>query len=77
MRATHGRAMVEIGLSVGGAFLILAAWEVFTTGATNAIRTVNRGLLPANILWIASIVCFAVALLIYGTTPDPSSDELS
>ena len=77
MRATLGRSALMIGLGVGGALLILVAWEVFTAGAaaTNVIGTVNRGLVPADILWIISIVCFAAAILIYGTTPDPSSDD--
>lgn len=77
MRATLGRSALMIGLGVGGALLILVAWEVFTAGAaaTNVIGTVNRGLVPADILWIISIVCFAAAILIYGTTPDPSADD--
>jgi len=79
MRILVGRSALSISLSIGSAILILVAWEVFTAGAaaTNVIGTVNRGLVPADILWIISIVCFAIAILIYGTTPDPSSDESS
>ena len=79
MRTLGGRSALSISLSIGGAILILVAWEVFTAGAaaTNVIETVNRGLVPADILWIISIVCFATATLIYGTAPDPSSDELT
>ncbi len=79
MRAVGGRSAFSIGLGVGGSLLILVAWEVFTAGAaaTNVIGSVNRGLVPADILWIISIVCFATAILIYGTTPDASSEELA
>ena len=79
MRALGGRSTLSISLGIGGAILILLAWEVFTAGAaaTNVIGTVNRGLVPADILWIISILCFAAAILIFGTTPDPSSDELT
>jgi hypothetical protein len=77
MRTLGRRSALSIGLGVGGSLLILVAAEVFLAGAaaTNAIETVNRGLVPADILWIISIACFAIAILIYGTTPDPSSDE--
>ena len=79
MRTLGGRSALSISLSFGGAILIFVAWEVFTAGAaaTNVVETVNRGLVPADILWIISIACFAAAILIYGTTPDPSLDELS
>ncbi|MGD0146929.1 MAG: hypothetical protein ABSB53_08815 [Nitrososphaerales archaeon] len=79
MRTLGGRSALSISLSIGGAILIFVAWEVFTAGAaaTNVVETVNRGLVPADILWIISIACFAAAILIYGTTPDPSLDELS
>jgi len=79
MRTLGRRSALSIGLGVGGSLLILVAWEVFTAGAaaTNAIETVNRGLVPADILWIISIACFAAAILIYGTTPDPLSEGLT
>ena len=79
MRVLSGRSALSVSLSIGGAILILTAWEVFTMGATNenALVNINRGLVPADILWIFSIVCFAAAILVYGTTPDPLSDELT
>ena len=79
MRTVGGRSALSIGLSIGGAALILVAWDVFTAGAAdeNAIMTVNRGLVPADILWIFSTVCFVLAIYIYGTNPEPLSDELT
>jgi len=67
MRTLGGRSALSISLSIGGAILIFVAWEVFTAGAaaTNVVETVNRGLVPADILWIISIACFAAAILIY------------
>jgi hypothetical protein len=77
MRITLGRTALLIGFGIGGASLILIAAWAFVAGAAaeNGIVTVNRGLVPADILWIISTVCFVIALLIYGTTPDASSDE--
>jgi hypothetical protein len=79
VRTLGRRSAFSISLGIGGAILILVAWEVFTAGAaaTNVIGTVNRGLVPADILWMISVVCFATAILVYGTNPDSSSDELS
>lgn len=76
MRTLGGRSALSVSFGIGGAIILLVAWEVFVTGAsaTSEVMTVNRGLVPADILWIFSIVCFALAILIYGTTPDPSSD---
>ena len=44
MRILVGRSALSISLSIGGAILILVAWEVFTAGAaaTNVIGTVNQ-----------------------------------
>jgi len=79
MRTFGVRSALSISFVIGGAILILVAWEVFAAGVAseNAIITVNRGLVPADILWIISIVCFAAAILVYGTTPDTESDKLT
>jgi len=77
MRAIEGRTALTIGLGIGGALLLLFAGEVFVAGvsAENGVGGINRGLIPADIIWIISMVCFVIALVIYGTTPEPQSDE--